>query len=135
MHAHMSKQMTSLLQGDAELDIDMAYALPDEKEIKAKFGMRLLEQYVDVLSSRTAFLSKATCFSPQHKNQAYGCCCLSWGAVVVLGSSVQLHYRGGPLRRPRAPQRFSTSFLGPLNSPLQLLQLTARLGNSCGLKF
>ena len=33
-------------------------------------------------------------------------------------------YRRGPLCRPRVPQRFSTSFLGPLNSPLQLLQLT-----------
>ena len=50
--------------------------------------------------------------------------------------------RGGPLWRPRAPQRFSTSFLGPLNSPLQLLQLTARLGKNsnqatfkpCGFK-
>ena len=47
----------------------------------------------------------------------------------------QLDYRGGPLWRPRAPQRFSTSFLGPPNSRPQLLQLTVRLGNSCGLKF
>ena len=43
--------------------------------------------------------------------------------------------KGGPLWRPRAPQRFSTSFLVPPNSLLQLLQLTVRLGNRCGHKI
>ena len=36
---------------------------------------------------------------------------------------------------PGLHSAFQPRFLGPLNSPLQLLQLTARLGNSCGLKF